>query len=154
MRPPMPGTQPGMWPGVQPAAVAGFPGTAARQLGSQSMTAHQPSSPAHLRMPQGMAVQQSRSQPQQQTAYMQQARPLPMGHLHQPQVRQQQAQAGGHQGAMLHESMLLPGHQEVGYSMMEGGSSQGRLGWLPFSVFASTEALLQQRGRPDWPAFS
>lgn len=132
-RPPTPGTQPGMWPGAQPAAVAGFPGTAAHQLSSQSMTAHQPSSPAHLRMPQGMPVQQSSSQAQQ-TAYMQQ----PIGHLHQPQMRQQQAQGGGHQGPMqglLYEGMLLPGHQEVGHSLNEGGNSQRCMGCLLYSVF-------------------
>ena len=117
-RPPTPGSQPGMWPGAQPAAVAAFPGTAAHQPGSQSMAAPQPSSPAHLRMPQGMAVQQPSSQALQ-TAYMQQTRPVPVGHLHQPQMRQQQAQTGGHQALMqglLHDSMLLPGHstQEVG----------------------------------------
>ena len=151
-RPPTPGSQPGMWPGAQPAAVAVFPGTAAHQPGSKSMAAHQPSSPAHLRMPQGMAVQQPSSHALQ-TAYMQQPRPVPVGHLH-----QQQAQTGGHQGPMqglLHDSMLLPGHStpEVGDSMRKGGSSPGCLGCLPLSVFVVLEALLQQQGRPDWLAF-
>ena len=116
-RPPMPGSKPGVWPGTQLAATAVFPGAAAHQLGSQSMAARQPSPPAHLRMPQGMAVQPLSSQVQQ-AAYMQQPRSVPVGHLQQPQLCQQQAQAGGHQGPMqglLHEGMLLPGQQEVGH---------------------------------------
>ena len=141
-RPPTPGTQPGMWPGTQPAAVGSFPGPAAHQLGSQSMTARQPSPPAHLRMPQGMAVQPLSSQAQQ-AAYMQQPRSMPVGHLHQSEMRQQQAQGGGHQGAvhgLLHEGMLLPGQQEVGTFVSEerDSTARGALGWLPLSELVST----------------